>query len=131
MPASDAFLKFQTIGHDRFQEMIENQEHYSQIVEETKATTVRLPAYKIDALDTFATGLGITRQALISNLIESALGDAITGFCDGFCQNFTDYHSEHSCFEWLSRLDHASEQSRDYLYSAVKSSFGMEASLNA
>lgn len=126
MPASDAFLSFSHIGNERFQKMVDEQNpSVVDPVIESRATTIRLPSFKIDALDTVAREIGLTRQDFLATLIESALGDAITGFSHGFGENFTDYQPEHYALKWVNDLEHSSDSSRAYLLSAVEQSLGL------
>jgi hypothetical protein len=126
MPASDAYLSFSSLGHERFEELVATQEPELPPEFENKPTTIRLPIFKLDALDSLARALSIPRQALIERLIDSALGDAVSGYAHGFGENFTDYQEEHFCLEWVSKLDHPSDVSRNYLMSAVERSLGLE-----
>jgi hypothetical protein len=126
MPASDAFLSFSSLGSERFEEIVLSQEVHLAPDFENKPTTIRLPVYKLDALDTFARALSIPRQALIERLIDSALGDALDGYACGFGENFSEWHPEHGPIEWLSGLDHPSDISRGYLMDAIKRSLGLE-----
>lgn len=130
MPVSEAYLSFSTIGKERFQEMVEDKSLDAVIEPEHRATTIRLPVYELEGLDTVATALGFSRQAFLGMVINAALGDVIAGFAAGFGENFTDYHEEQFCLDWVSKLDHPSAASRAYLLSAVERSLGLE-NLNA
>lgn len=125
MPASDAYLSFSSLGNERFEELAEQQEVQLPPDYENKPTTIRLPVYKLDALDTFARALSIPRQALIERLIDSAIGDALDGYASGFGENLTDWHAEHGPVEWVSGLDHPSDLSRGYLMDALGYSLGL------
>jgi hypothetical protein len=126
MPASDAFKEFTHIGNERFQKMVDDQNPpVGDPVIESRATTIRLPSFKIDALDTVAREIGLTRQDFLATLIEAALGDAITGFSHGFGENFTDYQPEHFALKWVGDLEHPSDASRAYLFSVVERSLGL------
>jgi hypothetical protein len=126
MPASDAFKSFESLGHERFQKMADEQNPpVGEPVLESRATTIRLPSFKLDALDTVAREIGLTRQDFLGLLIESALGDAICGFSHGFGENFLDYHPEQHALEWLGKLDHTSPASRAYLFATLEQSLGL------
>lgn len=130
MPVSEAYSSFLTIGKERFQEMVDDKPLDVVVEPEHRATTIRLPVYELEGLDTVATALGFSRQAFLGMVINAALGDVIAGFAAGFGENFTDYHEEQFCLDWVSKLDHPSAASRAYLFAAVERSLGLE-NLNA
>lgn len=126
MSTSDAFKAFQHLGNDLFQKLVDEQNPpVGEPVLESRATTIRLPSFKLDALDTVARRIGFTRQDFLAELIEAALGDAICGFAHGFGENFTDYQHEQYILGWVGELDHSTPASRAYLFLIVEQSLGL------
>lgn len=125
MPASDAYLSFSSLGNERFEELVADEHVQIPPDFESKPTTIRLPVYKLDALDTFARALSVPRQALIERLIDSALGDALDGYANGFGSNFVEFRPEQGAIDFVSGLDHPSDLSRSYLMDALMRSLGL------
>lgn len=76
---------FYKIGASLFEEMVEHAESTSPVSPdyESKAFTLRLPAYQLAAIDALAAVGQMTRQEFLFNLIKSAIGEAIVGLAEG------------------------------------------------
>jgi predicted DNA binding CopG/RHH family protein len=90
---------------------------------ETKPISMRLPIYKVAALESIASKMGMTRQDLIMRLVEHGLGSAIAGYAMGWASEFET--PEQVAFDFLKEMDSLSEVSKNYLIDAVAESFGL------
>jgi hypothetical protein len=130
MPQSHAFA---SLGRERFEELLEQEEPHEQPSPELEGTmtSLRIPLFKIRALDTVARSMGLSRQALILMLVDSAIGDAITAYAEAFGDNFVEFHPVQGCLDFVSKLDHVGNLDRAYLIDAVQESLGLEGIFNA
>jgi hypothetical protein len=124
---SESYKVFNSLGRDRFDEMIHEQDAAESVpVIPNRAITIRMDAFKVEGIDAVARSVGLNRQDFLIMLIEAALGDAIEGFSHGFGDNFTDFHPEHTAISFVGQLEDLTPNASVYLNGLLAKSMGLE-----
>jgi hypothetical protein len=98
-------MTFAHLGASKAQLEIESNENGSLPTSEIKPFTTKAPSYVIDALDAVAGHMGMTRNALVLNLIDHYLASAFEEYSISYNAQFTDGHtSEQDVLDDLSKM---------------------------
>lgn len=126
---SNVLDHFHAIGRQRLQDELDRQEYFAALKSNdpellSKPISLRVPAYKVSALDAVAASMSITRQDLILALVDAGIAAAITGYASG--NNPNDHHvlEQENAIEHLKSIEGISDLSRSYLNSSLISFFG-------
>lgn len=124
MPSKSVYERFLEIAEDQIERAIAEAEDLPQpstvdpdLV--TKPVSMRLPMYKIAALDAVALKMGLNRQELLVSLIENALPSAIAGYVYAWNSvgNKPNPESHLYCNEFVNEMEGISDRTRLYLHS--------------
>lgn len=123
---------FFTLGYEHAQADI----HLNQLGEvpdsnspdyEIKPFTTKVYAYQLASIDALAAHIGISRNTLVSNILESYLGNAFVDYVDGYAHDLkpNEQSSEQltiSKLEAMLKDSGLSEKARSYLSGLVLTS---------
>jgi hypothetical protein len=123
--SNDVFTLFESYAlHEKAVAIEASQESPSSNPElATKPLSMRLPLYKIAALEAIAVKMSITRQELILKLVECSLGSAISGYVMGWEEN--DSTLIQNSMDFVNEIDSISSHSKHYLQELVLASHGL------
>lgn len=114
--SNDVFTLFESYAlHEKAVAIEASEEATTSSIPElaTKPLSMRLPLYKIAALEAVAVKMSITRQELILKLIESTLGSAISGYAMGWSENNSTILQD--SLDFVYEIDSISPFSKKYL----------------
>lgn len=89
-----------------------------------KATSIRIPVYKISAIDAVASQFGMTRQDFIMHLVDSSIGSAISGYVQGYNQCSPE-RPEVIASQFLADIDGISDVAKEYLADRLMPALGI------